>query len=152
VRIALDTNMLAYAEGVNGLERKQVARAILAHLPQESLVLPVQVLGELCAVLVRKAGWPAERARAAVLEWRAAYDVIETSAEVLQDGLELMARHRFGVWDGIILAAAAKADCRYLLSEDMQDGFCWRGIMIANPFASNLPPPLAALLNRGGKE
>ena len=114
--------MLAYAEVV--------------HLPQDSLVLPVQVLGELCAVLVRKAGWPAERARAAVLEWRAAYDVV---------------RPRFGVWDGIVLAAAAKADCRYLLTEDMQDGFRWRGITIANPFAWSLPPPLAALLNRKGE-
>jgi predicted nucleic acid-binding protein len=89
VRIALDTNMLAYAEGVNGLERKRTAKAILARLPQDSLVLPVQVLGELCAVLVR----------------------------------------------------------RYLLTEDMQDGFRWRGITIANPFASSLPPPLTALLN-----
>ena len=140
MRIALDTNMLAYAEGVNGLERKWTAKTILARLPQDGLVLPVQVLGELCAVLVRKAGWPAERARAAALEWRAAYDVVETTAEVLQDGLELLARHRFGVWDGIVLAAAAKADCRYLLTEDMQDGFRWRDVTIANPFASSLPP------------
>ena len=139
--------MLAYAEGVNGLERKWTAKTILARLPQDSLVLPVQVLGELCAVLVRKAGWPAERARAAALEWRAAYDVVETTAEVLQDGLELLARHCFGVWHGIVLAAAAKADCRYLLTEDMQDGFRWRGVTIANPFASSLPHPLTALLN-----
>jgi predicted nucleic acid-binding protein len=48
--------MLAYAEGVNGLERKRTAKTILARLPQDSLVLPVQVLGELCAVLVCKAG------------------------------------------------------------------------------------------------
>ena len=73
--------------------------------------------------------------------------MVETTAEVLQDGLELLARHCFGVWHGIVLAAAAKADCRYLLTEDMQDGFRWLGVTIANPFASSLPHPLTALLN-----
>jgi hypothetical protein len=30
----------------------------------------------------------------------------------------------------------------------MQDGFTWHGVTIANPFASCLPAPLAALLAR----
>ena len=32
------------------------------------------------------------------------------------------------IWDAVILAAAADAGCRLLLSEDMQDGFAWRGL------------------------
>jgi predicted nucleic acid-binding protein len=37
-----------------------------------------------------------------------------------------------------MLAAAAQADCRLLLSEDMQDGFTWRSVTVRNPFAT--PP------------
>ena len=41
----------------------------------------------------------------------------------------------------MIVSAAAKADCRLLLSEAMQDGFTWNGVTIANPF-STMPHPL----------
>jgi hypothetical protein len=34
------------------------------------------------------------------------------------------------------LAVAAKGSCRLLLSEDLQDGFSWRGVTVANPFAA----------------
>jgi predicted nucleic acid-binding protein len=47
VRVALDTNILAYAEGVNVLAMKRAALALLDKLPQRAVVLPVQVLGEL---------------------------------------------------------------------------------------------------------
>jgi hypothetical protein len=33
-----------------------------------------------------------------------------------------------------------------LLSEDLQEGFTWRGVTVTNPFASALHPLLAALL------
>jgi predicted nucleic acid-binding protein len=36
----------------------------------------------------------------------------------------------------VIFAAAAASGCRLLLSEDMQDGFTWRGVTVANPFAA----------------
>ena len=54
MRIALDTNVLAYAEGINGAERRDVALNLIRRLPQEAAVIPVQVLGEFFNVLVRK--------------------------------------------------------------------------------------------------
>ncbi len=33
-----------------------------------------------------------------------------------------------------------------LLSEDMQDGFVYRGVTVANPFAAALHPLLASVL------
>jgi predicted nucleic acid-binding protein len=53
VRIALDTNVLANAEGLNGAARRDAAVALVRRLPQEAAVVPVQVLGELFNVLVR---------------------------------------------------------------------------------------------------
>jgi predicted nucleic acid-binding protein len=61
---------------------------------------------------------------------------------------DLAAQHQLGIWDSVILAAAADAGCRLLLSEDMQDGFTWNGVTIANPFASSLHPLLAALIQK----
>jgi predicted nucleic acid-binding protein len=147
VRVALDTNILAYAEGVNGLAMKRAALALLDKLPQRAVVLPVQVLGELFQVLVRKAGRSPRDARSAILGWRNAFALMETSPATLLAAADL-AVNQFSIWDAIILCAAAEADCRLLLSEDMQDGFVWKGITVVNPFAKSKQPLLGALLNQ----
>jgi predicted nucleic acid-binding protein len=146
VRVALDTNILAYAEGVNGASRRKIALEMIGKLPTEATLLPVQVLGELFHVLVRKAGRSPERARTAILSWQDTFSLIETSPAVLLAGLELAAKHRFGIWDATILAAAAAAGCRLLLSEDMQAGFTWSGVTVTNPFSSTHHELLAAWL------
>jgi predicted nucleic acid-binding protein len=63
--------------------------------------------------------------------------------------MDLMLDHGLAVWDAIILATAAEAGCRVLLSEDMQDGFTWGGVTIVNPFASPPHPLLDDLPRRG---
>nr|WP_294502754.1 PIN domain-containing protein [uncultured Rhodopila sp.] len=137
MRIALDTNILVYAEGVNGEDRRDAAAGIINDLAGDELVLPVQALGELFTVLIRKARRSAAEAREAVLGWHDAYAVAETSSGVLVDGMELSVAHKFALWEAVILAASAASGCRLLLSEDMQDGFTWRGVTIRNPFNNN---------------
>ncbi len=137
MRVALDTNILAYAEGVNGSPRKKTALAFIDKLPADETFIPLQALGELFAVLVRKAGRTPARARNAVLTWQDAYSSIETSAGVLASAMDLAAGHQLAIWDAIVLSAAAAAGCRYLLSEDLQDGFTWNGVTVVNPFAGD---------------
>jgi len=64
MRIALDTNVLAYAEGANGAIMRDRALKLIQQLPPEAVVLPVQTFGELFNVLVRKAKRRPGRARA----------------------------------------------------------------------------------------
>jgi len=146
MRIALDTNILAYAEGVNGPTRKKAALELIKKLPESSTFLPVQVLGELFRVLVGKAGFPAVKARAAILEWHDTFPLVETSPAILLAATDLALHHVLSIWDAVILSAAAAASCRLLLSEDMQDGFIWSGVTVANPFATVRHPLLEALL------
>jgi predicted nucleic acid-binding protein len=146
MRVALDTNVVAYAEGVNGAVRKKTVLQLIEKIPTESTFLPVQVLGELFHVLVRKAGRSPERARAAILSWQDAYALIETSPSVLFAATDLAVQHRLSIWDAVILAAAAAAGCRLLLSEDLQDGFTWSGVTITNPFAARRHELLETLL------
>lgn len=70
--------------------------------------------------------------------------------DVLNDAFDLATQHKLAVWDAVTLAAAARADCDYLLSEDMQDRFSWRGVTVANPLgATPLRTALAKLLATG---
>jgi predicted nucleic acid-binding protein len=146
VRLAVDTNVLAYAEGVNGPVRKEAALAITGRLPSDSTLVPVQVLGELYRVLVGKAAWPAKRARAAILSWQDTFPLIETSPSILVAALDVAADHGLTIWDAIILSAAAEAGCRLLLSEDLQEGFTWGGVTVVSPFAKKQHELLAGVL------
>jgi predicted nucleic acid-binding protein len=147
VRLALDTNIMAYVEGINGPSMKEAALELLQGLPRASVVLPVQTLGELFHVLVRKAGRSRASARSTVITWSDTFAVAETSTAALLAAADLAVNHQLGIWDAVILSVAEEADCRLLLSEDMQDGFIWQGVTIANPFAQPRHPLLEGLLN-----
>ncbi len=149
MRVALDTNILAYAEGTNGVQMKQKALELIRRLPAGSVVLPTQVLGELFNVLVLKAKKPATSARTAILTWRDAYPLSDTSGTVIVNAADLAADHNLRIWDSVILSATAEAGCRLLLSEDLQEGFTWQGVTITNPFAPTRHALLEALLNEG---
>lgn len=146
MRVALDSNVLAYAEGVNGAAMRRTALELIGQLPADAVVIPVQTLGELFNVLVRKAKRSPARSRVAVLGWRDAYETVETSATVLISAADLAADHGLSIWDSVIVAASVNAGCRLLLSEDLQDGFTWHGVTVVNPFATTWHPLLAALL------
>lgn len=148
MKVALDTNILAYAEGTNGAEMRDKALDLLQKLPGGSVVLPTQVLGELFNVLVLKAKRPADSARAAILGWRDAYSLSETSASVMVNAVDLATDHKLRIWDAVILSATAEAGCRLLLSEDLQDGFTWRGVTATNPFGMARHPLLDVVLTQ----
>jgi predicted nucleic acid-binding protein len=148
MRIALDTNILVYVEGVNDDARRDSALAIVRRLSGMEMLVPVQALGELFHVLTRKARWPAETARSSVLSWRDLFSPIETTQAILLSAMDIAVDHRFRIRDAVIVAAAAEAGCRLLLSEDMHEGFVWRGMTIVNPFAAKRHLLLEAALDR----
>ena len=145
--VALDTNILVYAEGLNGRPMRDKALQLLERLPEESTLLPVQALAELLYVLVRKAGRSRSTARQAVLGWGDTYPLIETSPSVLVTAMDLAVDHKLSIWDAVMLSAAADARCRLLLSEDLQDGFTWSGVTVTNPFKTPGHPILDRLLS-----
>ena len=146
MRVALDTNILAYAEGVHGAARKANALDLIQRLPAGAALLPVQTLGELFQLLVRKVNRTPAQARSAILGWRDAFPLIETSETVIVGAAELAATHRFSFWDGVVLASAAEGGCRLLLSEDLQEGFTWNSVTVTNPFGVSPHPLLTDLL------
>ncbi|MBZ9993166.1 PIN domain-containing protein [Mesorhizobium sp. BH1-1-4] len=148
MKFALDTNILAYAEGINGAEKRDIALDLLRNLPQESAVVPAQVLGELYNVLVHEAGRTPGAARDALLSWRDAFPVAATTQDIMMMAADLANDHRLGIWDAVILSVASQAGCRLLLSEDMQDGFTWGGVTVVSPFASPRHALLDAFLGK----
>lgn len=146
MRVALDTNILAYAEGVGDATRCRAALALIERLPEQRVVLPAQTLGELYRVLTGKAQRERLAARDALLGWADSFEVADSTWTAFQSALDLSIDHGLQVWDALILSVAAENRCRLLLSEDLHDGFTWRGVTVANPFAAPGSPLLASLL------
>lgn len=134
MRVALDTNLLAYAEGVNEDREKLAAIEVLNAYEAHDVLVPAQVLAEPFSVLVRKLRLHPEEARLRVLRWSDLYPVIGTDWPVLRAAMVLTSTHKLRSWDAIVFASAAEAGCDLLLSEDLQYGFNWRGVAVRNPF------------------
>lgn len=143
MKLALDTNVLVYAEGWGDPARCERARQVVAALDPADVVLPVQVLGELHRVLVGKARRSPQQVRAAILDWSDAYDCVDTQLSAMLAAQDLVADHQLGIWDAVVLATASMAGSRLLLTEDLHPGFTWGGVTVVNPFADP-PSPLLA--------
>jgi predicted nucleic acid-binding protein len=153
VKIALDTNVLVYAEGVNGSDRKRIANELVQKLTRNKTHIPVQVLAELFYVLKRKTDRTSDRIRLALLNWQDMFPLqIETSSTILFAATNIAAKHNVPLWDAIILSAADDAECRLLLSEDFQDGFTWNSVTVVNPFAQKRNHLLSALLDNAAQK
>jgi predicted nucleic acid-binding protein len=113
----------------------------LSRLGGADVVLPVQVVGELFRVLVRKARRTPADARLAVEGWQNLFGIEPTSSSAFASAMALASGHAIDIWDATIVAVAAETGCRLLLSEDLAEGFTWRGVTVANPFAAK-PHPL----------
>ena len=146
MNIAFDTNVLAYAEGVNRSAMRDRTIELIERLTAQTRFVPAQALGELFFVLQRKANRSAAEAKASVLQWVDANLVISTTHSTILSAADLVEDHQLNFWDALILSCAAQTQCRLLLSEEMQDGFTWRGTTIVNPYASTPNPILTSLL------
>jgi predicted nucleic acid-binding protein len=145
LRLALDTNILAFADGLGDEARCTSARHWVGRVARADGVVPSQVLGELQRVLVVKARRSPADARTAVLSWAGAFEVAESGWDAMQAALDLCTNHQIAIWDALILSTAAEHRCRLQLSEDFQHGFTWRGVTVVNPFLTPGDPLLARL-------
>lgn len=113
LRLALDTNILVYIEGVNGISRQRNATQTVAKLPRGDTFVPAQVLGELFCVLVGKAKFPHEKARATIINYLELFPIIDTSSAILspQQIYRLITNSRSGMPSSLRLLQALGAVC-----------------------------------------
>jgi len=136
VRVFVDTNILLYARDSNQPAKQPLALAWLTRCWRERCGrLSFQVLQEYYVNATRKLhpGLPKELARQDVRNLLA-WQPVQTDALLLESAWSLSDRYGFSWWDAQIVAAARRADCEILLSEDMQHGLKIEGLRIVNPF------------------
>jgi predicted nucleic acid-binding protein len=113
----------------------------------------VQVLNEYYDVVTRKFR-PAVRRDDAwddVQYYLSSWNPQPLDSEVLESAHDVEARYNLSWWDCLVVAAAQVQHCVLLLSEDLQDGADYGGVVVRSPFtlriaeesgAYSLPPRL----------
>lgn len=133
-RISLDSNILIYAEGTADLPKRDIVVPLITRIGPENIVVPMQAAGETLRWLIRKGRLDRSAAVRRIEWWITECEALPVSVEAFRHATSLVERHAFQLWDAVILAASAEAEATFLLSEDMQHGFRWRGVTIINPF------------------
>jgi len=133
-RTFLDTNILIYADDLDGGDQREVAREILRDaLTTAGGVVSTQVLQEFFVIATRKLGIDAEIARRKVA-LVAQMELVQVRLDLILGAIDLHRLHRLSFWDALIVKSAASAGCSRLLTEDLQDGQVIDGVRITNPF------------------
>jgi predicted nucleic acid-binding protein len=132
-----DTNVLAYAYGLGGGRKWEVARQLVDGLwASGSGALSVQVLQELYVTVTRKVVPPLspEQART-IVDRLTLWPVVEPNARDVLDAIDNSVRWHISFWDAMLLTAANKAGAAVLWSEDLNPGQVYGGVTVRNPFA-----------------
>lgn len=145
MRVALDSNIIIYAEGLSDDPRNGIAQKLILAIAADQLVIPAQAVSETLFWLIRRAKLPRAEACISANLWASKYVLQPVDGEVLAGAMQLVADHQLQVFDAIILASAAEASADMLLSEDMQHGFRWQGVTVVNPFLPEAHPLLKTL-------
>jgi len=129
----LDTNVVVYAFDGADLEKRATAISILEGV--DRLVVSTQVLLETWWVLTRRLAEPlSEEQASAVIDTLTELPVVNTDPELVQRAIRTARDTGIAIWDAMIVEAARSAGCRRVLSEDLQDGRDYGGVVIRNPF------------------
>jgi len=98
--------------------------------------ISVQVLNEFVSVALRKSALDLAGIREILATVRAVCRVAPVDIETHDLALDLVERYRFSIYDGLIIAAALRAECTLLYSEDLHHGQAIDGLTIQNPFSA----------------
>ena len=131
-----DTNVLLYSVSTAPHERAKAEQARTI-LQDRRLRLSVQVLQEFYVQATRASRSDAltHDQAAGLVQAFLRFRPVETTAELVLAAMNT--KDRFGVsyWDAAIIEAARLIGCGVVLSEDLNDGQDYNGIVVENPFA-----------------
>jgi predicted nucleic acid-binding protein len=141
----LDANILVYAYDPADPAKQRIARDLLRAALTGAAVLSTQVLAEFASTLLHKMKPPARLERvAAAINAMHPIRLIAPDARIVVRAVEAHAKYKLHFYDCMIVAAAERANCARIWSEDMNAGQKYFGVGVENPFAPRRADPTAS--------
>lgn len=131
----LDTNVLVYSYDISDRRKQEVARGLVRRALTGGFVTSTQVLEEFAAALLHKVSPRVDaQALTRALDALAPIPVISTDSDTVRRAVEIHDRYRVHYYDSLIIAAAERAGCECIWSEDLNAGQKYFGVTVQNPF------------------
>jgi len=133
-KIFIDTNVFIYAldqkdEKKQELARKTIRRVVESHQP----VISTQVIQEFHVVASDKLKVDPIVLKSIIHNFHN-MEVVNNDLELVEQAIDISILFRLSFWDSLVIAAAEKANCECVLSEDLNSGHSYRGVKVINPF------------------
>lgn len=136
-KVFIDSNIIVYAyDSHDPLKQAHAQVCITSALEEETGRLSVQVLGEFFVVVTRRIKNPLSVPEAEkVVAILAALPVTPIDLSLVRRAIETQKEYGISYWDALIIAAAERADCARVLSEDLNAGQIYNNVLVVNPFS-----------------
>ena len=135
-RVFVDANVLVYVRDATEPAKQEMAERWLRELwSGGNGRVSIQVLQEFYVTVTQKLRPGMRRAAAredvkSLFSWQP----VTQDRHLLDEAWALQDRFQLSWWDAPVIAAAVRTRCRYLLSEDFQDGMVFGDVMVIDPF------------------
>lgn len=131
----LDTNVLVYAYDVSDSRKQRLAQDLLRKALAGESVLSTQVLAEFAATLLHKLSPPVPPVDVLViLNALGPIRLVAPDGDIVRRAVEARASYGLHFYDGMIVAAAERAGCGRIWSEDLNADQSYFGVAVTNPF------------------
>lgn len=131
----LDTNVLVYAYDVTDPGKQRIAQDLVRKAVAGAIFISTQVLAEFAATLLHKLNpAPSSQDVIALLDSLGPIRLIAPDHDTIRRAVEARAAYGLHFYDGMIIAAAERAGCERIWSEDLKPGQKYFGVVAANPF------------------
>lgn len=133
--VFVDTNVFVYSVDDRDEIKQHRARAWLGELWERRVGrTSAQVLNELYVTLTRKLDGVSVTDARRLVDSLAAWQPVPLTASITHLAWAVEDLHGFSWWDSLVVAAAQRAGCGALLTEDLQHGQQLEEVQVVNPF------------------
>ena len=118
-RTFIDTNVFIYYQRSDDIVKHNISEDAFNFF---DCVVSTQVLNEICNLLTHKYPSPLLEVEKYILDIINSTDLVLVTHTLVLKALELHSKYSISYYDALMVVAALEADCKYFISEDMQDG------------------------------
>lgn len=133
--VFIDTSVWVYALSTQDHAKRDAALALIAQSFRDDMIcVSSQVLKEFANYAFKKTRKSAAQINA-ILEKIGSYAFVADTKELVLEAVTGKEKWQVGFYDAMMLAAANKAGCAVVYTEDLNDGQRYDGVIARNPFA-----------------
>lgn len=135
-KLFIDTNILVYAYDSHEPDKQRTAQRLIKNaVVHESGVISAQVLNEFYVTVTKRIKTPLSTEEAKqIIHLFGVLETVDIDYMLVKRAIDTHEHYQVGYWDALIIAAAERAGCRSVVTEDLNDGQVYHGLIVENPF------------------